>query len=182
MKLTLKSKFIIGAILVAAFSRLIPHPMNFTPIGAMALMGAAYFDRKAFAFLVPAASMFISDLFINNLVYPSEGFVLFGGTFIPVVGAFMLIALMGTYTLRKIKLDNVLLSSIGASAIFFLVSNFGSFIGSPMYTKDFAGLMYCYEMAIPFFGNTIAGDLVYTGILFGAMELAKMRFPRLAAA
>ena len=52
-----------------ALSRLLPHPPNFTPVGAMGLFGAAYFSRKYLAFLVPFVAMWVSDLILNNAVY-----------------------------------------------------------------------------------------------------------------
>jgi hypothetical protein len=40
-----------------------------------------------------------------------------------------------------------------------------------MYPRSFSGLMECYLLAIPFFRNTILGDLFYTGVFFGSYEL-----------
>jgi len=71
---------------------------------------------------------------------------------------------------------------LGASIIFFLVSNFGTWMSGMMYPKTGAGLIACYTAAIPFFQGTFISDLVYTTVLFGSFELVKKYYtlPRLA--
>ena len=49
------------AIAAAAALRLLPHPPNFTPIGAMALFSGAYLGRRGLAFVAPLAALFVSD-------------------------------------------------------------------------------------------------------------------------
>lgn len=177
-----KTLLVAGAIFLAAASRLVPHPANFTPLGAMALFGAAYFDRKIFTYLVPAIALYLSNLVIDNVLYTQEGFLWMAPAFPWQVAGFSLIALMGSFTLKNPKLSHVFASSLGASAIFFVVSNLGQWIGSDLYTKDWQGFVLCYEAAIPFFGNTIAGDLCYSALLFGGYALLKQRVPALAHA
>lgn len=180
-KIYLRFSVITLLILLAALSRLIPHPANFAPIGGMALFGAAYYSRRMWAFAIPVVSMWISDLVLNNVVYGAyfDRFVWFydGAWF--TYGAFVLIALMGIFTLRKIKVPNLLFSALGASVIFFLVSNFGVWFSGTMYPKDFGGLIACYTAGIPFFKNTVMGDLFYTALLFSVFELSARRFPAL---
>lgn len=169
-------------IFLAALSRLLPHPPNFTPVGAMALFGAAYFNRKVFAFLVPLIAMWISDLILNNVVYAKlypefygNGFVWFGNLW--VYASFAAIILLGSILLKRVKLMPLLGTSIAASLLFFLVTNFGHWTIDPLYTKNFSGLMTCYIAAIPYFWNTLLGDLFYVGLLFGVFELIQYRFP-----
>ena len=169
-------------ILLAALSRLLPHPPNFTPIGGMALFGAAYFSKKYWSFLIPFAALWISDLFLNNIVYANmypdyyTGFVWFtqGGAWI--YGAFALIILLGMLTLRNIKTQNIVLSSVAASTIFFVLTNIGVWLGSGMYAKTWAGLTTCFSMAIPYFWNTLGGDLFFSAVLFGGYALVQSRF------
>ena len=154
-------------VLFAAFSRLIPHPSNLTPIGGMALFGAAYFSRKYWAVLVPLVALYLSSVVLDNTLYAQyyEGFVWFSNPFVYV--AFGLIALFGTGVLRKISVARIVGGALGASLIFFLVSNFGSWLGNPMYTQDLSGLLSAYAAGLPFLRNTIMGDLFYSGVLFG---------------
>ena len=183
-KITIRFGVLAGIVLLAALSRLIPHPLNFAPIGAMALFGSAYFSNRIVAFLVPLLSMWFSDIVINNTIYASyyNHLWLMPEGFPWKYAAFLLIVLVGFFLLKKIKLTNVIGASLSAWVIFFLVSNFGCWPGNPSYTQDFSGLATCYAAGIPFFWNTIGGDLFYSAVMFGIFELAKYRFPVLAKA
>ncbi len=170
-------------ILAAAMTRLLPHPPNFTPVGAMALFGAAYFSRKYVAILVPIAAMWISDLLLNNLVYARlypdfySGFSWFGNLY--VYGSFIAIAGIGFLLLKKVNVVNLLGASLLASIIFFLISNFGSWMIDPMYPKTATGLGAAYVNGIPYFWNTLAGDLTFTTLLFGSYYLISGYYPSL---
>jgi hypothetical protein len=180
-QLNLRFGMITLMILLAAISRLLPHPPNFAPIGSMALFGAAYFSKRYWAFIVPIISMWISDLVLNNVVYGQyfDSFVWFYAGSLFTYSAFALIVLLGMLTLKKVRIPNLVASSLGASVIFFIVSNFGVWFSGIMYPKDLGGLMVCYIAGIPFFHNTILGDLVYTAILFGVFEFVARRVPQL---
>ncbi|MGQ9845944.1 MAG: DUF6580 family putative transport protein [Bacteroidales bacterium] len=178
-KISLRFLVISLMIVLAAFSRLIPHPSNFAPIGAMALFGAAYFTQRYFAFLIPIISMWLSDLVLNNVVYGQyfDHFVWFYQGFYWTYGSFILIGLVGIVLLKKVKILHLVVASFLASIVFFLLSNFGVWASSIMYPKNVSGLIACYTAGLPFFKNTLMGDLIYTGILFGAFEFAQKRFP-----
>ena len=183
-KINLRFGVIALMILLAALSRLLPHPPNFAPIGGMALLGAAYFSKKYWAFIIPIVAMWISDLVLNNVVYGQyfDHFVWFYSGSLFTYGAFVLIVFWGVFTLKTARILKLVVSALSASVIFFLVSNFGVWFSGTMYPKDFSGLVACYTAGIPFFHNTILGDLVYTGVLFGAFEFAQKRIPQLRLA
>ena len=159
-------------IFFAAFSRLLPHPPNFTPVGGMALFGAAYFTKKYWAFIIPLLAMFLSDLVINNMVYPVlypeyyEGFTLMTQGWYWMYGSFALIALLGMGILKKIKVPALIAGSLGASIIFFVITNFGSWASGLFYPLNTTGLVAAYTAGLPFFLNTIAGDLFYVCLLY----------------
>jgi len=180
-KINIRFGVISAMILFAAISRLLPHPANFAPIGGMALFGAAYYSKRYWAFIIPIVSMWISDLILNNVVYGQyfDYFVWFYSGSLFTYAAFALIVLLGMFSLKKVKAPHLIVSALGASLIFFLVSNFGVWFSGMMYPKDFGGLMACYTAGIPFFKNTIAGDLVYTAVMFGVFELSAKRFSAL---
>ena len=171
---------VIGLIIfMAAFSRLLPHPPNVAPIGAMALFGAAYFSRKYIALMVPILSMWLSDLVLNNLVYGQyfDHFIwLHRGAFFT-YAAFLLIGLLGIFLLKKVNVTNVIIGAFSASVLFYLVSNFGVWVSGSMYPKNLNGLLTCYTAAIPFFRNTILGDFIYCAVLFSSFEIAQHKFP-----
>ncbi|MGH7774412.1 MAG: DUF6580 family putative transport protein [Candidatus Binatia bacterium] len=162
---------LIGMIFAAAALRLLPHPPNFEPIAALALFGGAHVEDKRWVFLLPLAAMFLSDIVI--------GF----HALMPVVyGIFMLIVYMGFVLRHRRTLLPVAGAALAASALFFIVTNFAVWAFQSMYPKTFEGLLSCYVAAIPFFGNTVAGNLFYTAVLFGAFALAERKIPVLAPA
>ncbi|SMO92966.1 DUF6580 family putative transport protein [Gracilimonas mengyeensis] len=170
-----------GFIVIAALSRIVPHPYNFAPIGAMSIFGAAYFTDKKFSFLLPLAAMFVSDLLVNNLLYANfyGGFVLFTPGFWWMYGSIALIVLAGIFILKKVNTKTVIAGSLSASIIFFLVTNFGAWLGNPIYPQGLEGLFMSYAAGIPFFHYTVLGDLVYSGVMFGAFEYARSKTPAL---
>lgn len=173
-----------GFILFAALSRLLPHATNFTPLGAIALFGAAYFPSKKWAFIIPILALWLSDLFLNNIFYSAyyDGFTLFTSGFLYIYGAFALIIILGFYLFKHITLPRVVGGALGGSIIFFVISNFGVWLTSPMYPLTFEGLALCYTAAIPFFHYTLAGNLLYCGVLFGGYEYIKYKNPDLSLA
>jgi uncharacterized membrane protein (Fun14 family) len=159
---------LLSAIAAAAALRLVPHPPNFTPIGAMALFSGAYLGRKGLAFVAPLAAMILSDAVI--------GF--YSGFWITYL-AVALIVLLGSLSLSRVSVLRVGVAAIASSALFFLVSNFGTWALSGMYPHTIAGLSACYFAAIPFFQSTAAGDLFYATLLFGGLRVAELLAPSL---
>jgi hypothetical protein len=163
---------IITAILAAAFMRLVPHWPNFTPVAAIALFSGANISRKSMAFMIPFAAMFISDLFLG-----------FHSTMIAVYAAFGITVLTGMWLSNRMKTGNVALASVFSSVVFFIITNFGSWLSGMMpYSKDFSGLIQAYAAGVPFFNNGLLGDLFYNTILFGGFFLIGLRFPKLIKA
>jgi hypothetical protein len=147
-------------ILAAAFSRLIPHPLNFAPITAIALAGGVYLDKR-FSLVVPIAALLISDSILG--FYPVLFFV---------YGTVAAIGVIGLWLRSHKKPLPVFGATLVSSILFFLVTNFGVWaVGPEMYPKTWAGLLECYAAGLPFFRNTVAGDLFYVAVLFGMFEL-----------
>jgi hypothetical protein len=157
---------VLTAVLVAAALRLVPHPPNFTPIGAMALFSGAYLADRRLAFAVPLAAMLLSDAVL--------GF----HTGMPFVyGSVALIVLLGWSGLKRVTSMRVVGAALVSSVLFFVVTNFGTWAVSGMYPLTAAGLAACYVAAIPFFQNTMVGDLFYAGLLFGGFALLERALP-----
>lgn len=171
----MKYRLAIALIALAAITRLFPHPHNFTPLAAIALFGAAYFKREWWMLAVPFVALFLSDLFINNVIYSglNPQFTLITSWWI--YAAFALIMLVGMGWLQKITTFRVLGASLSASLLFFLVTNFSVWLESSMYPTSLAGLLSCYTAGIPFLGNTVMGDLFFSAAMFGTYEWAKKR-------
>lgn len=183
-KINLRFGAISCMILLAALSRLIPHPINFAPISGIALFGAAFYGKKYWAFIIPIVSMWISDLIINNVVYAElfDGFVWFYSGSLFTYAAFVAIAILGMNALKRVTVSRVVASAMSASILFFALSNFGVWLSSGMYPHTWNGLATCYAAGLPFLKNTVAGDLVYSALLFGAFAWGESRFPALRPA
>lgn len=163
--------FIGGIILFGALLRLVPHWPNFTPIAAMALFGGAYIKKKHLAFLIPFAALLISDLFLG-----------FHKWMFAVYISFALVVMMGTWLKGRVKTGSVLLATVGSSLLFFIITNFAVWLGSPFYPQNMAGLIESYTLAIPFLNNGILGDLFFSTVFFGGFYLAQQRVPALKEA
>lgn len=178
-KLNIRLSVLCSMIALAAFSRIIPHMPNFSPLGVIGLFGAAHFQKKRLAFFIPIAATWLSDLFINNVIYGQyyPKFTWFYEGFYWQYGSYLLIFVVGIFISNKVNTQRVLAGALASTAIFFLVSNFGVWLGSSFYPQNSSGLITCYEAAIPFLKGTMYGDLFYSAVLFGSFALAQKQFP-----
>ncbi len=152
-----KEIFPIGLILILTFARLIPHPPNFTPIVAVAIMSGYLFKNIYLSFAILLVSMLVADAFIG--FYENIFFVYLSLLFLVYI----------FYKLgRKINLKNLFLYSFAGSILFFIITNFGVWLlGSPgldnvPYEKNLQGLIKCYILAIPFIKNTVLSTLTFS--------------------
>ncbi|MFQ3341286.1 MAG: hypothetical protein ACI9TK_000945 [Flavobacteriaceae bacterium] len=156
-KIELKAVF--GLVILALLTRLLPHPPNFAPITSIALFAGHHFSNKRFALFIPIACMFITDLYI--------GF----HSLMPIIYfSFVMISLLGIYS-KTISLKTV----ICASSLFFVLSNIG--VWYFYYPHNWAGFSSCFILAIPFFINSLMGDLFFTSVLqFSYNKITKASF------
>lgn len=165
--------FVASAILVAAVSRLLPHPYNFTPVAAMALFGAVYLENKLLAFIVPLATMLLSDVALE--LTTGWGFHnTIGYVYISV----LLTSCIGLLVKRNPNLAVIAIGSVSASVLFFIITNFGVWAAGG-FAGGISGLNATYMLGLPFFGRTLSGDLFYNALLFGSFYLAQRRYPAL---
>lgn len=149
-------------IFIGAVLRIIPHAPNFTPIAAIALFGGVYFSKKT-ALVLPILAMAASDYFIG---FYKLWLMIF------VYGSFFLCVIIGFWLKKHKRWYAIGGGAVLSSVLFFVVTNFAVWAFTPWYAKTFSGIIQCYLMAMPFFKNTLLGDLFYTGVFFGAYELA----------
>ncbi|MFM6927132.1 MAG: DUF6580 family putative transport protein [Bdellovibrio sp.] len=164
--MTTRMMTLLVMVLGAAFSRLIPHPWNFTAIGAMALFGGAYFPSKKWSMVVPMAALFLSDLVLG-----------FHETMLFVYLGFALVVMLGWMLAEQKTVTRIVTMSLISSSVFFLVSNFGVWAMGSGYAPNLQGLVACFVAGIPFFDNQIYGDLFFSGVMFGSYELLKKYAP-----
>ena len=154
-------------IILGIVGRFAPHPANFTPIAAVALFAGVFLPRR-YAIIVPLAAMVISDLIIGL-----HDLILFTW------GSFALVGMIGWWIRTRRSARRIVAGSLGASFLFFLVTNWAVMQFGAMYPHSLEGLMASYAAGLPFFRNMLAGDLFFSGALFGLMALAvraRMRY------
>lgn len=152
-----------GLAALAVVGRLLPHTANLTPLYAVALFSCAVFPR-GLGVWVPMAAMLVSDLFLglhDTVLFTWTGMLIF--------------SLLG-YTLRgQRSTSRIALSALAGSSAFFLWTNFGVWLVSGLYPLTSLGLAQSYLMALPFFRNSLLGDLAFAGALFAAYEFVSLR-------
>lgn len=148
-------------LLLGVALRFVPHAANFAPVGAIALFGGAVLGWRLAVWL-PLSILMISDIFIGT--YGSIWFTWIG---------FLLVTLVGM-ALRNANLPSrIVLGALGSSLVFFVISNFGTWLTSGMYALTPAGLAECYYMALPFLRSSLAADIFYSAVLFGLFAAAQ---------
>jgi len=155
-------------------TRLLPHPANFAPIGAIAIFGAMYLPKK-WSLMLPITTLLISDLFIGFYSLP---------IMLTVYGSFLIMWFIGSKIRKNKKIYSILGGTVLGSVLFFLITNWAVWAFGTMYVHNISGLLQSYYMAIPFFRNSLLGDLFYVTLLVGVMEVIiylKTKKPELAS-
>jgi len=162
----------IGLMILGILARLVPHPWNATPLTAIALLGTTYLGSR-WAVLLPVGILMVSDLFLGlHELVPFTW------------GSMALTALLGWWVRRQPTPSRIMSASLAGSTLFFLVTNLGVWLfadGGTMYLKTWAGLWRCYLAAVPFYRSALAGDLMYTAVLFSLYALATRHVLEVAA-
>ncbi|MCX7879475.1 MAG: hypothetical protein N2517_02320 [Ignavibacteria bacterium] len=164
--------FSVSLIIIAVVSRIIPHPPNFAPITAIALLGAYSFSNKFKSFFIPLIAMLISDVFIG-----------FHTTIWAVYLSFALIVLLGFNLRKAFSFSRLFVITSASSFLFYLITNFAVWLLSGLYPHTLAGLLQCYTFGLPFYRTTTLelfalsylGDISYTFILFGVYKIAERK-------
>jgi hypothetical protein len=164
--------FAFSLVIAGVVLRVVPHPWNFAPIGAISLFAGAHFERRWLAVLVPLATMLVGDAFIG-----------FHSAMPVIYATYALIAVIGMLLReRRTSIPAVGGGVLLSSTIFYLATNFDVWARGTMYAKNAAGLGACYIAALPFFGNTLASDAFYTAAFFGIFAVAERSISALAKA
>lgn len=158
-------------ILVVAFiSRLIPHPPNFTALGALLLVGTAVAGRKYLIPLMAIGIYFLSDLILNNIIYSQffDGFTLVSSIFVFVALSYLAIFGIARLVLNKMKPGRLLLAAVLSSIAFFLISNLGVWWIGAGYPPTAEGLMAAYTAALPYLSYDFLANIVF-GLAFTSL-------------
>jgi len=145
--------------------RLLPHPPNFTPMAAIALFAGFIFVKRYMAVVAVVAAMLLTDYFAFGYLSPDW----FASKSMMVVYLALLFPIVFRgFLQKKLGVLRIAGAALASSTVFFVATNLAVWAFSPMYEKTFTGIVLCYTMAIPFFQNTIAGDMMWSGIIFGS--------------
>ncbi len=161
----MKYVFVIALIVLAALSRILPHPANFTLIGSLALFLPALFPGKRGILLAPLA-LFLSDLIIGFYSTP---------LMLAVYGSFILAGLLGILISKDPSPQRIALGALSGAVFFYLVTNAAVWFLSPWYPQTLAGLMSSYVAGLPFLRNQLLADTVFSFALYGALAMARKR-------
>jgi hypothetical protein len=164
----LRSAVIVTMIALAAILRISPHPWNLTPIGAIALFSGAMFRNRWIALLLPLASLFVGDVFVG-----------FHKLMLIVYASFALSVAIGRWLRENRSVERIGGAVFLGAAQFFAITNFAMWALGGYYPKTAAGLATCFVAGGPFFWNTLGGDALYAGILFGGFALSEKMLPAL---
>lgn len=170
----MSTKALIGIITLAALTRMLPHPPNFTPIAAIALFGAATLKSYKQVFLIPLAALFLSDLGLEVLyrLGLSQSWGIHTGMIYTYV-LFLMVTAMGLFIRHRFNVGTIVLTTALSTGFFFLASNFLVWVMSNMYPHTYEGLITCYVAALPFLQWSALGDFAFVGVLFGAYALVE---------
>lgn len=156
--------FVIGLIVLA---RLLPHTWNVAPVTALCLLVGARFPNRWQAWVLPLVGVVISDIYLG--FYPE------------VWSVYLCYALFGLLGLALRKTNSpfyVAGSSLLCSVLFFVITNFACWLQLPVYTKDIAGLLLCFDGALPFFRSSLMSDLGFTCLFFALWEMVASAIPQ----
>lgn len=176
MKIKRNILYFAGSGLLIAASRVIPHADNFTPMESLVLFGAFFYTARILAFIMPLVLMYVFDFIINNTIArpfftEHDGLVLFSDYMLYNGLSYILIALTGLYLLNRLKLTNVLSGSVLSAGIFFLITNFGSWLGSAMYPQTAEGLWMSYIAGLPFLKSTMISTILFSVVFYTAVRI-----------
>lgn len=149
-------------VLLAAVLRILPHPWNFTPIGAMALFSGSVFRERWLRFLFPLLALFAGDAVVG--FHKLMPFVYL---------SFLVNVAIGMWIGEDRKLARIGGGTLLGATQFFLATNFAVWAVFTTYPKSAAGLIACYAAGVPLYWNSLAGDALYAALLFGGYALAE---------
>jgi Family of unknown function (DUF6580) len=160
-------------VLAAVLARFAPHPPNFSPVFAALLFGGACLKKRDSVWF-PVAILAASDYALTTVIYGEHlaWFYLLDWL------GFAAIAIMGWWLRDRISARRVFVVAVAGPTVFFAISNFAFWLGGPLYPLTWQGLTACYVAAVPFFGNSLAASVLFSGVLFGGYEYHRRRSER----
>jgi hypothetical protein len=163
-----RAVLVAALIILAAVLRVLPHPWNFTPIGAMAIFSGSLFRSRWAAFLLPLASLFAGDIFVG-----------LHKLMLAVYASFAVSVAIGRWLGENRSIARIGGAVFLGALQFFVVTNLALWAVGSFFPRTASGLIACYAAGLPLLCNTLTGDALYAGVLFGGYALAGKTFAHL---
>jgi hypothetical protein len=149
------------------------RPYGFAPQIAIAVFCGAVIKNKKWSFLLPLASMFLSDL-LYHVLY-TNGLSSIPGFYEGQLTNYILFASLTVFgfMIRSFNWKNIFAASLLAPSVYFILSNFLVWTSGAGYvrSKTFAGLMQCFADGLPFYKGSILATLFFSAVFFGSYYL-----------
>lgn len=149
-------------LIIGAVGRFIPHPANFAPIGALGIFAGLYAHNWKQGIALPLMARFITDALIG---FFSPGVMV--AVYASTIGG----VILGRWTRSKKTVWTVGGATIAGAVLFFIVTNAAVWLFDGIYPMNMHGLIESYTMALPFFRNSLLGDVFYVTVLVGSYEI-----------
>ncbi len=166
----MKKQTIIALLLITIglIGRLVPHLPNVVPITAIALFAAAYLHKRE-AIIVFFVTMFVSDVIIGFYQWQ---------VMMVVYLSFFLVTIVGRHLRNRVTAARLLGLTLASSFLFFVTTNWAVWQFTTLYPRTLSGLIECYTLALPFLKNSLMGDVIYSGLLFGIVYIiSSVKYP-----
>jgi len=169
-------------VFISVIRILVPYSDNFdkiagfSAVGAIALFGGAYFNTNLKSFGFPLAILLLSDIFIAQ----TSGYGFFYAGWYWTYIAFVLMVFAAKFLLKKVNVASFVTSVLAIVFIHWIVSDISAMYIPGLYEPTLAGYWACLVAAVPFELKFLYGTAIYGGVMFGAFELLKAKFPALS--
>ncbi|MCI0355246.1 MAG: hypothetical protein L0099_09450 [Acidobacteria bacterium] len=160
-------------VLLSVLSRFLPHPWNFSPVFGALLFGGAHLKKRD-SIWFPVALLAASDFVLTTQVY---GMKMHWSHALVWVG-YAVLALIGWWLRRRISIRRFTAAALAEPTAFYLISNFGVWLGFGTYPPTWEGLVACYVAALPFYRNSLVASFLFGGFLFGVYEMYRRKVER----
>ncbi len=148
--------YAVGILALGVATRFLPHPFNFSALGAVMLFtGFWYKDMKIWVVILPL--LIAQDWYFGWYETP-----VMASVYLSYIGIYLL----GRIIPKEYGVRHALGASFGSSLLFYFVTNGAVWAFTPYYSHTFNGLLTSYYFALPFWRNSVMGDLVYGILVF----------------
>ncbi len=152
-------------VILLCCARLVPHWPNFSPYASLVLLLGCQLSKRQ-AVLMTLASLLLSDW----LLALCAGYEVIGSWSLFTYTGFVAMAL-GSACVFKQKMPRwrIVGYALGSTFVYWLWTNFGTWLASGLYAHSLAGWSACLVAGLPFLQNSLLAALVFVPCYFGSL-------------